>query len=261
MSVTPSIVTYKPKSIWQRIQHMEYLFGLFLRKTFASLNAIYITPGAFSAYRKKFFEKHGGFDEGNITEDLEMSLRIQYCGYRIENSITSPAFTLAPKSFADLLKQRKRWYTGLMKNLWKHKKIISKGYGDLGLFVIPIAVISVFFAIFITTYMVIKTLFKIAGEIVFWNTVNFNLPNLLNLNLHILERFFFLFFTNPIILFILLFGILMRIYLVFARKSVGKTPGLAINLPLFFIFFAILFGFWWVVSLIYFLFNKEVKWK
>ena len=261
MSVTPSIVTYKPKSIWQRIQHMEYLFGLFLRKTFASLNAIYITPGAFSAYRKKFFEKHGGFDEGNITEDLEMSLRIQYCGYRIENSITSPAFTLAPKSFANLLEQRKRWYTGLMKNLWKHKKIISKGYGDLGLFVIPIAVISVFFAIFITTYMVIKTLFKIAGEIVFWNTVNFNLPNLLNLNLHILERFFFLFFTNPIILFILLFGILMRIYLVFARKSVGKTPGLAINLPLFFIFFAILFGFWWVVSLIYFLFNKEVKWK
>ncbi len=261
MSVTPSIITYKPKSVWQRVQQIEYVFGLFLRKTFAFLNAIYITPGAFSAYRKIFFEKHGDFDENNITEDLEMSLRIQYHGYSIENSTTSPAYTISPSRFVDLMNQRRRWYTGLMKNVWKHRKIVSKKYGDLGLFVMPIAGISILFAVFITVYMVIKTLFKVAEEVVFWHSINFDFSSLFNINLYFFERFFFLLFTNPIFIFILVFVGLMRIYVVFAKRRMGKITGLGINLPLFFIFFAILFGFWWSISLVYLLFGKEVKWK
>ena len=41
------------------------------------MNAVHITPGAFSAYRKSFFDKHGGYDEHNLTEDMEVALRIQ----------------------------------------------------------------------------------------------------------------------------------------------------------------------------------------
>lgn len=261
MSVTPSIITYKPKSVWQRVQQIEYVFGLFLRKTFASLNAIYITPGAFSAYRKIFFDKYGGFDVGNITEDLEMSIRIQYHGYRIENSTTSPAYTISPSSFADLLKQRKRWYIGLMKNIWKYRKIVSRKYGDLGTFVMPVAWISIFFAVFITAYLIIKTLLKSIQEVVFWQSINFDFASLFNINIYFLERFFFLLFTNPVFIFILLFVCLMRIYIIFARKRMGKITGLFLNLTLFFVFFAVLFGFWWVVSIFYLLFKREVKWK
>ena len=54
MCVSPGITIYNPRNILQRVQYIEYVIGLFLRKTFAILNAIHITPGAFSAYRKSF---------------------------------------------------------------------------------------------------------------------------------------------------------------------------------------------------------------
>ena len=128
MAVTPTMLVHKPKTILQRVQNMEYLLGIFLRKAFATLNAVYITPGAFSAYRKEFFDKYGGYDEINVTEDIEMSLRIKYQGYFIDNSPNAPAYTIAPKNFSHLLKQRRRWYVGLLKNYWgRTSKELLKG--------------------------------------------------------------------------------------------------------------------------------------
>ncbi len=84
MSVTPAMGVHNPKGILQRIQQIEYYLGVFLRKSFSTINAIHITPGAFSAYRREFFLKYGGYDERNITEDLEIALRIQSKNYIIE---------------------------------------------------------------------------------------------------------------------------------------------------------------------------------
>ncbi|MBA7660354.1 hypothetical protein ES703_68356 [subsurface metagenome] len=261
MCVSPAMVIHNAKSILQRIQSIEYLLGLFLRKTFAALNAIYITPGAFSAYRKSFFDEYGGFDEGNITEDLEMALRIQFKGYIIENCPEAPVYTIAHKRFKPLLIQRRRWYFGLIKNLLNYKKILSSKYGDLGIFVIPVAGISIFFAVFITVYLFFKTIFQIKNELLFLQSINFDFLNLMNINFYVIERFLFLFFTKPVVIFILFFVCILGFYLYYASKKIGKTSGLIINIPLFFLFFAILFGFWWVVSIIYALFTKNVKWR
>lgn len=261
MCVSPAIIIHKPKSILQRIQSTEYLLGLFLRKTFAALNAIYITPGAFSAYRKSFFNEYGGFDEGNITEDLEMALRIQFKGYLIENCPEAPVYTIAHKKFKPLSIQRRRWYFGLIKNILKYKKILSSKYGDLGIFVIPVAGISIFFAVFVTVYLFFKTIFQIKNELLFLQTINFDFLNLMNINFYVIERFLFLFFTKPVVIFILFFVCILGFYLYYASKKIGKTSGLIINLPLFFLLFAILFGFWWVISIIYALFTKNVKWR
>jgi cellulose synthase/poly-beta-1,6-N-acetylglucosamine synthase-like glycosyltransferase len=261
MSVTPSMLIHKPKGILQRIQQSEYLFGLFLRKSFSSINAVHITPGAFSAYRKTFFDKHGGYDNDNITEDLEMSMRIQYNGYIIENSPTSPVYTIAPNKFKTLMIQRRRWYVGLMRNMWKYKGILSPKYGDLGLFVIPIAWISIFLSVFTVNYMAIKTLLNIKKELLFMQSVNFNFINGFELNWFIFERFLYNFFTNEIIIFLLFFMVILWIYLKFATKNVGKPEGLFASIPLYFIFFSILFGFWWTVSILYVVFNRKVTWR
>ena len=261
MSVTPSMLIHKPKGILQRIQQAEYLLGLFLRKAFSSVNAIFITPGAFSAYRKSFFDKYGGYDEANITEDLEMSLRIQYHKFAIENSPKSPVHTIAPNKFKPLLTQRKRWYTGLMKNTWKYKKIVSPEYGDLGMFVIPIAWISIFFSVFIIILMSIKTIIKIQSELIFMNSINFQFANTIQITRYSIERFLFSFFTNEIMVFILFFVAILWIYLKFASKNVGKTKGLHLSIPLYFLLFSLLFSFWWVVSIFYVIFNKKVKWR
>lgn len=261
MSVSPAMILYKPKTILQRIQAIEYLVGLFLRKAFASVNSIYVTPGAFSAYRKTFFDKYGGYDEGNITEDLELALRIQSQDYIIENVPEATAYTIAPPNFVHLLKQRRRWYYGLMHNLWNYRKVISSEYGDMGLFVIPIAIIMIIFTIIVTVYEFIKAIFNARADLILLNNLNFDFKSVFSLNAYLLENIVFKFITNPIVIFLLIFVIVVSAYLSYASKKTGKISGLAINVPLFFIFFAILFGFWWIVSIIYYAFNKKISWK
>lgn len=261
MSVTPSMLIYKPKGILQRIQQAEYLFGLFIRKAFVSVNAVHVTPGAFSAYRKTFFDKYGMYDEGNITEDLEMSLRIQYNGYTIEYSPESPAYTIAPNKFKALMIQRRRWYAGLMKNTWKYRGIISPKYGDLGIFVIPIAWISIFLSVFVISYFIINIPINLKDELLFLIKINFDFASLFSVSKYTIERTIFHLLSNGIIIFVAFFAIVLRIYMKFATKKVGKTKGLSVAVTLYFISFAILFGFWWIVSIAYVALNKKIKWR
>ncbi len=261
MSVTPSMLIHEPKGLLQRVQQAEYLFGLFIRKAFSSVNAIHVTPGAFSAYRKTFFDEYGGYDETNITEDLEMSLRIQHAGFMIEYSPESPAYTIAPNKFKPLMIQRRRWYTGLMRNTWKYKGIFHPKYGDLGIFVLPIAWISIFFSVFLINYMVIKILFEVQKELSFLISINFDFTSMIGIGSYFFERVLFKIFMNPIIVFFLLFATVMGIYMKFATKKVGKVKKLPGTIVVYFLFFALLFGFWWTVSIIYVALNKKVTWR
>lgn len=261
MSVSPAMVIDKPKNILQRVQYIEYLLGLFMRKAFASLKSIFIAPGAFSAYRKSFFDRFGGYDEGNVTEDLEMALRIQYHGYYTENCPEAPAYTTAPGKFKELMIQRRRWYFGLLKNLWHYRKMIGKKYGDLGAFVIPIALISIFFSVFVVLYLFFKTLLDVRNSLLFYQSVNFDFSSLFNINMYVIERALFLFFSKPPVLFIILFMAVLGFYMYYASRKIGKLSGLFINLVLFYMFFAVLFGFWWIISIFYTIFSRTVKWR
>lgn len=260
MCVSPGMLVYNPRTILQRVQQMEYLLGLFLRKAFASLNSVFVTPGAFSAYRKSFFEKYGNYDVGNITEDLELALRIQFYGYRIENCPSAAAWTVVPGTFSKTISQRRRWYNGWIKNLWKYRKMFGKKYGDMGSFVMPIAGLNIVFSITVMIYMFFRVLGNIKDELLFLNSVNFNLTGW-SINLYVIERFLFLFFTNPIIIFIFIFMFMLWIYVRYATQKVGKSPGIFLNFILFFMFFSVLFGFWWIMSIIYGILHRKVKWR
>jgi len=261
MCVVPSMVTEKPKTIFQRVQDIEYLSGLFLRKAFAAVNSIYNAPGAFSAYRKSFFDKYGGYEEGNITEDLEMSLKVQFNGFTVENCQEAIAYTVTPSKFKELLFQRRRWYFGLVKNLIKYRKIISPKYGDMGMFIIPIALVSIFFSVFMILYYTIKIMFNIHQELLFLQSINFNFSGIFKIDAYVIERFLFLTISNPVLIFVFIFVVLLGLYLLYASKKVRIPLSVIFNLALFFLLFPFLFGFWWVVSLFYALFTKKIKWR
>ncbi|PIN83613.1 hypothetical protein COV61_02605, partial [Candidatus Micrarchaeota archaeon CG11_big_fil_rev_8_21_14_0_20_47_5] len=72
------INTTPPKNFVQAVQEIEYWisFGFFF-KTIAAIDGLYVTPGPMALYRKKMFEELGGFDEKNLTEDMEIALRMQ----------------------------------------------------------------------------------------------------------------------------------------------------------------------------------------
>ena len=260
MSSTPAMVINNPETIWQRIQYMELAMGLFLRKSFAALRAVYVAPGAFAAYRKWFFDKYGGYDEHNITEDLEMGLRIQALGFHTENCPEAPAYTDGPRTFMALTRQRRRWYFGHIKNLWNYRRLISPKYGDMGAFVIPTSLLSTLLSIIILIFLCFKVLFELRDNIIFLQNINFDIPSAFNFNLYVIERLLFLFFSKPEILFTLCFMVILGMYTIYATKKIGKSPLLILNLILFFIAFATIYGFWWIISIFQSLTKKTIKW-
>ncbi len=261
MSVTPSMGIYQAKNIWQRIQQIEYYMGVFLRKAFASTNAIHITPGAFSAYRKAFFDKYGGYDEHNITEDLEIALRIQSHNYIIENASKAAVYTIAPKSFRELLVQRRRWYVGLTKNLWSYRKLFGFKHGALGVIVLPVAVITVIFSIFLTVYSLWRSISIIQNELITLSSINFHFNNSLELNYFVLQRLFYNIFSQPVFLIAFLFVFVIAFYMYFSRREMRYKEGIKVSFALFLFFYTFLFTFWWIISFIYVLFNRKVVWR
>ena len=51
MAVVPSIVVHTPKTLIQKIQKVEYNWGVYMKKMLALVNGIHVTPGPFSIYR------------------------------------------------------------------------------------------------------------------------------------------------------------------------------------------------------------------
>lgn len=260
MSVTSAMGVYKPKTLWQRIQHIEYYLSLFIRTNLAGANAIYITPGAFSAYRKEFFDKHGGYDEHNITEDLEIALRIQSHNYVIEVAPGATFYTIAPATFKSLLAQRKRWYTGLIRNLWNYRKLFGFRRGVLGIIVLPASMITVFLSIVLTGYIAIHAIRTIGNELLSLRAVDFHFVNAYEMNSYFFTQVFYNLFSNPVFLFTLFFIVVMGFYLLYAKKQMMFRENLKINFIIFLVFYSILFSFWWIVSLFYIVFNRNVQW-
>ena len=255
MAVTPSLKVYKPKTILQKIQFTEYLFGIFLRKVFSFVNSIHVTPGPFSIYRVKFFNKHGYFDEGNITEDIEIALRIQSNNYKIENSIDGNVYTVAPRTFKPLLRQRIRWYKGLLDNLLRYKHMFSPKYGELGMFFLPAALVSTFIAMSIPLFLFFKYIVDAKAF----------LSNLFMINFDILPMLRFRidpFFINTRFLFVLSMLSLLAfvIIILFTKKFSKEKLSIAIPLVSYALFYWILYGFWWISASITKLIKIRVKW-
>lgn len=261
MCVAPAMAISNPKGILPRIQQVEYLLGVFLRRAFASVNAIHVTPGAFSAYRKSFVLKTGGFKRAHLTEDMEMALRVQKNNYVIENSLDSIIYTVGLPRFRELLIQRRRWYVGLIRNLWDYRILFSPKYGILGVLILPMAIWAMFTTILFSIYVLFRGFFEAKRQTTLMNSINFDIFHL-NMNSFILERSFLKFATTPLIVFTLLFIILLIGYMMFAKKWVKKHSNVKYSLALFLIFYSFLACIWWIDSIIHSTIRyKKLKWR
>jgi len=154
-AMTFFITVEKPRTIWQRMQQMEYFFsfGAFPYLG-AKFNAVLVTPGPLTIFRRDALVKIGGFDENNITEDFEMGLKLHKSHHRIGYlPISVP--TEVPPHFRGLMRQRIRWYRGTMFNLALYKELLfNDKYADVGTFsfpvtaaYVPITIVSFFFVL------------------------------------------------------------------------------------------------------------------
>lgn len=113
------------------------------RKLLESLDSIYVTPGALSLYRKQAIVKLGGFDEKNMTEDIEIAWRLLMNGFKIKMAPDAVSLTKVPESLKKWWHQRIRWNIGGIQTMLKYKHCFFKGqFKSLGNFVLPFFSIS-----------------------------------------------------------------------------------------------------------------------
>lgn len=253
MAVTPSMKVSNAKNIIEIIQEMEYIMGIYLRKIFSFIGGIHVTPGPFSFFRKSFFIEYGGYDEHNPTEDIEIALRIQDHGFIIENAIEAYVYTVAPKKFKPLLKQRLRWYHGFFINIEKYKNLFHPSHGNLGLILLPTALISIILAIVLllyTSYIFIQNVYNTLKTISYVGWDYFKI----SFDIDIFK------FGNEMF-FLGIIGLLTSILIFYiANKISGRSKHLPIKFVIFSLFYWFFYGFWWLIALVYRIFGGKIKW-
>ncbi len=103
------------------IQHLEYLFSFYFKKADSLLNTIYIIGGAAGAFRREVFQRIGIYNTKNITEDIELSVRIQKAGMKIVYVPDAIIYTEGASELRGLMKQRLRWKRGRFETFMQHR--------------------------------------------------------------------------------------------------------------------------------------------
>ncbi len=148
MAVTPSTVIWKAKTLIQKMQRAEYHYGNLIRYAMSLIHAIHIAPGPFSFFRVEVFEKIGKYKHAHNTEDMEIAMRMQKNGLKIVHAARAVVYTSSPNTIKKLYKQRVRWVSGFLGNLIDYRKMLfNKKHGDLGLIVLPMALLSILLTI------------------------------------------------------------------------------------------------------------------
>ena len=175
MAVTPCIHIRNPRTLIQRLQAIEYLMGVFLRKAFGQLDAIQVTPGPFSIFRKEVFKIIGPYNKAHNTEDFEITLRMHKAHLKIANSHKALVYTVGPATAKGFFYQRLRWARGFLENSLDYRELFfKKEYGNFGMFTLPIAFLFVFYGLYAAVFSVYSLISQLSTSISQWITVGFH---------------------------------------------------------------------------------------
>lgn len=153
MAVTPALKVHNPKRILEYVQQTEYIISIFLRKMFGTLQAIPITPGPFSIFRKEIFDIVGDYKHAHNTEDMEIAMRINANHYQIANCHSAYVHTIVPETLGKLYRQRLRWTYGFIRNTMDYRRLLFKReYGHIGMFTLPAGIVSIIAAVYYILY-------------------------------------------------------------------------------------------------------------
>ena len=90
------------------------------------------------AFKKDAIIAAGGFTTDTLAEDCDITIRILKAGYTIANEPNAIAYTEAPETLKQFIKQRNRWSFGVMQTFWKHKDLLfNTTQKNLGFIALP----------------------------------------------------------------------------------------------------------------------------
>lgn len=259
VAVTPAIKIHNPDNILRKVQKVEYDWGIFLRKMLSFLDALYVTPGPFSFFRREVFEKIGAYKKAHNTEDMEMAMRLQAHGHKIKNCHTAFVYTIAPEKFSKLFIQRIRWTYGFLKNALDYRHLFfNKTQGNLGFFVLPVMIISALSTLWMTGFFLYNVGAKIKTLFVNWQAINFDFHPLSHFNFH--WDWFYL-NTNTLTFVTLLSFSLMITFLLLGRRISEGRIQLKADLLYFIVIYPFITPTWLIKSVYNMLLSKKAVWR
>jgi cellulose synthase/poly-beta-1,6-N-acetylglucosamine synthase-like glycosyltransferase len=252
-AVTPGIHAKETNTLLQHMQKVEYRLSLFNRFMLAALGSAFITPGPFSIFRASVVHKLGGWKHGHATEDMEMALRIQHEGHLIANCPAAVVYTSTPPTVKKLFKQRVRWTYGFIRNAVDYRHMVgARQYGNLGMFILPTALISIATAI----YFFVRLMYEFAQQSMdtytrIAMTESFPMPH------------FELFYVNTSAMWVLVWlAVALVLVLISAGGWIGTgSKKLPIGTPLFILFYCFLVPTWLATAVFRATFRMGVRWR
>lgn len=256
VATTVSVEVQNPKNFLEKIIEIEYIIGLSLAlKALSYFDAMYVTPGPFSMYRKKVFDEIGYFDHTSMTEDCEIAYRIQKHGYKIKCCSEAYVRTVSPNKFKALYVQRKRWYSGTLSTILQHRNLLLNPKLGPFAFIAPFSMSLVFLGLLMFIASIILMLNNFLKSILNYSLTNFNFLDYLSfsnidiLNIGLLSIFGMLGVGMTIVSTFL--------YLKLAKKSIKKRKIGFIGFMVMFFLYQI----FWAVSIFAVIFKQKVKWR
>lgn len=253
-AVTPGIHVREPKTLLQHMQHVEYRLSIFTRFMFAALGSVFITPGPFSFFRTNVVRELGSWRYAHSTEDMEMALRMQVAGHLIANAPKAVVHTSTPRTIRELFRQRVRWTYGWLRNAVDYRHMIgNSSYGNLGIIVLPSALISIAAGIYFFLRIVTNGAISLQEAIVrtyFSGALLGHTP-------------FELFYVNTsALLFLIAVSISLILVLISAGSFIGtgsRRPPAAT--PLFLLLYSFLVPLWLGTAVVRAVFKTGVRWR
>jgi cellulose synthase/poly-beta-1,6-N-acetylglucosamine synthase-like glycosyltransferase len=255
MAAVPSIKIWNPKSFLQKVQFHEFFSAVFIRHIQSEINAVPLAPGAFTLIRKSFLDGYGSLRTDTMVEDLEISMRIQSNNFIIENVIDANVYTSGVKTLKSFINQRIRWFCGFFIQMKNYKFLISKNYGDLGVFVLPMSLFYVFLSIFLFFYTILLIIINTVDWIFTIALVGFNFSRIFEFNL---DPFFLTINTVTVVPFILFF--VMAVFIYYTKFISDETQGVFLPFLFFNMSYWFLGSLCWVLAFYAYLTHKKIKW-
>ena len=153
-----------------KCQALEYLVGIqVIRRAFDTFGSITVVPGALGAFKKSFVSGTGAYGKETIVEDFDQTIKLLKAGLITQGSIKAVAYTEAPSSLSDFVKQRKRWYRGNIQVLKRHTDALTNTrYGNLQKIALPFLFLSIFITPIIGFTSFVNVIYGVATGDAWW---------------------------------------------------------------------------------------------
>lgn len=150
------------------VQYLEFLFSFYFKRAESLLGSIYIIGGAAGAFRREVFEKVGKYSTNNITEDIELTVRLQDAGMKISYVPEAVVYTEGANDLESLKKQRLRWKRGRFQTFFQywHMFFSTEKHHNKALtfFTMPMAVFSEIQLLFEIPFIVFLYSFSVINQ-------------------------------------------------------------------------------------------------